>query len=153
MADLVVLDFDVIDTADAVLTRLRLMRKQELINLLDAVLVSHPEGGDSQIKQSVNMTAVGAASGLSTGALVGALAGLLVLNPLGGMALGRMAGAAMGALCGRLPDFGINDDVIREVGQTIAEIREHWPRVLRTSLSNAQETALRHAPAAAEGAA
>lgn len=165
MADLVVLDFDGIDTADAVLTKLRLLRKQELIDLLDAVVVIRPEGGDIQIKQSVNMTAVGAASGLSTGALVGALAGLLVLNPLGGMALGGMAGAAMGALRGRLSDFGINDDFIREVGQTIApgtsalfvlvakatpdkviaEIREHNPRVLRTSLSNEQEDALREA--------
>lgn len=165
MADLVVLDFDGIDTADAVLTKLRLLRKQELIDLLDAVVVIRPEGGDIQIKQSVNMTAVGAASGLSTGALVGALAGLLVLNPLGGMALGGMAGAAMGALGGRLSDFGINDDFIREVGQTIApgtsalfvlvakatpdkviaEIREHNPLVLRTSLSNEQEDALREA--------
>lgn len=165
MADLVVLDFDGMDTADAVLSRLRLLRKQELIDLLDAVVVIHPEGGDIQIKQSVNMTAVGAASGLSSGALVGALAGLLVLNPLGGMALGGMAGAAMGALGGRLSDFGINDDFIREVGKTIApgtsalfvlvaratpdkviaEIREHNPRVLRTSLSNEQEDALREA--------
>lgn len=165
MSDLVVLDFDGVETADAVLTKLRLLRKQELIDLLDAVVVIRPEGGDIQIKQSVNMTAVGAASGLSTGALVGALAGLLVLNPLGGMALGGMAGAAMGALGGRLSDFGINDDFIREVGQTIApgtsalfvlvakatpdkviaEIREHNPRVLRTSLSNEQEDALREA--------
>lgn len=165
MADLVVFDFDGIDTADAVLTKLRLLRKQELIDLLDAVVVIHPEGGDIQIKQSVNMTAVGAASGLSTGALVGALAGLLVLNPIGGMALGGMAGAAMGALGGRLSDYGINDDFIREVGETIApgtsalfvlvakatpdkvitEIREHRPRVLRTSLSNEQEGALREA--------
>jgi uncharacterized membrane protein len=165
MADLVVLDFDGIETADAVLTKLRLLRKQELIDLLDAVVVIHPEGGDIQIKQSVNMTAVGAASGLSTGALVGALAGLLVLNPVGGMALGGLAGAAMGAVGGRLSDFGINDDFIREVGETIApgtsalfvlvakattdkvvaEIRDHRPRVLRSSLSNEQEAALRKA--------
>ena len=165
MADLVVLDFDGIDTADAVLTKLRLLRKQELIDLLDAVVVIHPESGDIQIKQSVNLTAIGAASGLGTGALVGMLAGLLVLNPLGGMAMGGMAGAAMGALGGRLSDFGINDDFIREVGQTIApgtsalfvlvakatpdkvlaEIRGHRPRVLRTSLSIEQEGALREA--------
>lgn len=165
MAELVVLDFDGIETADAVLTRLRLLRKQELIDLLDAVVVIHPEGGDIQIKQSVNMTAMGAASGLSTGALVGALAGLLVLNPIGGMAMGGLAGAAMGALGGKLSDYGINDDFIREVGQTIApgtsalfvlvakattdkvvaEIRDYRPRVLRTSLSTEQETALRDA--------
>lgn len=169
MADLVVLDFDGTETADAVLTKLRLLRKQELIDLLDAVVVIHPEGGEIQIKQSVNLAAMGAASGLSTGALVGALAGLLVLNPLGGMAMGGLAGAAMGALGGKLSDYGINDEFIREVGETIApgtsalfvlvakattdkvvaEIRQYNPRVLRTSLSTEQETALRSAFAGA----
>jgi uncharacterized membrane protein len=169
MAELVVLDFDGTETADAVLTKLRLLRKQELIDMLDAVVVIHPEGGEIQIKQSVNMTAVGAASGLSTGAFVGALAGLLMLNPLGGMALGGMAGAAMGALGGKLSDHGINDEFIRDVSTTIApgtsalfvlvakattdkvvaEIRDYTPRVLRTSLSSEQEDALRAALAKA----
>jgi len=44
MADLVVLDFDGMDTADAVLSRLRLLRKQELIDLLDAVVVIFGSG-------------------------------------------------------------------------------------------------------------
>lgn len=168
MADLVVLDFDGIDTADAMLTKLRALKKQELIDLLDAVVVVHPEEGDVQIKQSVNLTALGASSGLSTGALVGALAGLLVLNPLAGMAVGGMAGAAMGALGGRLSDYGINDSFIKELGQTIkpgtsalflliakatpdkviAETKEFSPRVLKTSLSQEQEDNLREAIAA-----
>jgi uncharacterized membrane protein len=165
MADLVVLDFDGTETADAVLTKLRALKKQELIDLLDACVVVHPREGDIQIKQSVNMTALGASSGLGTGALVGTLAGLLMLNPLAGFALGGLAGVAMGALSGRLSDFGINDDFIRELGQTIqpgtsalfllvakatpdkviAEIEEFQPRILKTSLSQAQETALREA--------
>ena len=168
MADIVVLDFDGTETADAMLTKLRALRKQELIDLLDAVVVVHPEEGDIQIKQSVNLTALGASSGLSTGALVGALAGLLMLNPLAGMALGGAAGAAMGALGGRLSDYGIDDDFIKELGQTIrpgtsalfllvakatpdkviAETREFNPRVLRTSLTQEQEDRLREALAA-----
>ena len=52
------------------------------------------EGGDIQIKQSVNLTALGASQGLTSGALLGGLAGLLVLNPLAGFALGGAAGAA-----------------------------------------------------------
>lgn len=163
MADLVVLDFDGTETADAMLTRLRSLRKQELIDLLDAVVVVHPEEGDIQIKQSVNMTALGATSGLSTGAFIGTLAGLLMLNPLAGFALGGAAGAAMGALGGRMSDFGIDDGFIRELGETItpgtsalfllvakatpdkviAETREFNPRILRTSLSKEQEDNLR----------
>lgn len=168
MADLVVLDFDGVDTADAMLTKLRSLRKQELIDLLDAVVVVHPEGGDIQIKQSVNLTALGASAGLSSGAMVGTLAGLLFLNPLAGFAIGGAAGAAMGAINGRLSDFGINDDFIRELGQTIppgtsalfllvakatpdkviAEVKEFRPRVLKTSLSQEQEDRLRAAMAA-----
>ena len=156
MADLVVLDFDCVDTADAMITKLRSLKKQELIDLLDACVVVHPEEGDIQIKQSVNMTALGASTGLTTGALVGTLAGLLLLNPLAGLALGGAAGAAMGALNGRMSDFGINDEFIRELGATIkpgtsalfllvakatpdkviAETREFNPRILKTSLSS-----------------
>lgn len=165
MAELVVLDFDGTGTADNVLSKLRELRKEHLIDLLDAVVVVHPEGGDVQIKQSVNLTALGASQGLSSGALLGALAGLLVLNPLAGFALGGAAGAAMGALGGRMSDFGINDGFIKELGQTIRpgtsalfvlvakattdkvveEIREYGPRVLKTSLSSEQEDALRKA--------
>lgn len=163
MADLVVLDFDGIETADAVLTKLRALRKQELIDLLDACVVVHPEGDDIQIKQSVNMTALGMSSGLSAGGLVGMLAGLLVFNPLAGLALGGLTGAAMGALTGSLSDYGINDEFIKELGETlkpgtsalflmvakatpdkvIAEIEQYKPRVLQTSLSQAQEDGLR----------
>lgn len=163
MADLVVLDFDGVDTADKMLTKLRALKKQELIDLLDAVVVVRPEEGDIQIKQSVNLTAIGASSGLSTGALVGVLAGLLVMNPLAGLAMGGMAGAAMGALSGRLSDFGIDDGFIKELGETIkpetsalfllvtkatpdkviAETSEFSPRVLKTSLSSEQEDQLR----------
>lgn len=42
----------------------------------------------------MNMTALGASTGLSTGAIVAMLAGLLVLNPLAGMALCELACAA-----------------------------------------------------------
>lgn len=163
MADLVVLDFDGTETADIVLGKLRDMRKEHLIDLLDAAVVIRPEEGDIQIKQSVNLTAIGAGSGMSTGALIGTLAGLLVLNPLGGFVVGGMAGAAMGALSGRLSDYGINDGFIKDLGQTIkpgtsalftlvaratadkviAEIREHEPRVLKTSLTQEQEDRLR----------
>ncbi len=63
MAELVVLDFDGTEPADAVLAKLRDLRKEQLIDLLDAVVVIQPEGGDIQIKQSVNLTALGASQG------------------------------------------------------------------------------------------
>ena len=86
----------------------------------------------------------------------GALVGILFLNPLAGMALGAIAGAGAGALSGRLADYGIRDDFIKNLSQTIPEgssalfvlfksvtedkvlpeIEPYKPRVLKTSLSN-----------------
>jgi uncharacterized membrane protein len=85
------------------------------------------------------------------------------LNPLAGMAIGALAGAGAGALSGSLTDYGINDDFVKRLGQTIPpgssalfvlvrsvtldkvlpEIEPYKPRVLRTSLSDEAEAKLR----------
>jgi uncharacterized membrane protein len=165
MSDLVVLDFDGVGTADDVLTKLRGMQKQNLIDLEDACVVVHTEAGKIQVKQAINLGALGAARGLSSGMLIGALAGLLVLNPLAGMTLGGLAGAGFGALSGSMADYGINDEFIQNLGKTISkgssalfllikrstpdkvlpEIEPFKPRVLKTSLSHEQEDKLRAA--------
>jgi len=163
MSDLVVLDFDGVGTADEVLTKLRAMQKENLIDLEDACVVVHAEAGKVQVKQAVNLMSLGAARGLSSGMLIGALAGLLVLNPLAGMAVGGLAGAGFGALSGSMADYGINDQFIKKLGKTIPkgssalfllikrstpdkvlpEIEPFKPRVLKTSLSHEQENKLR----------
>jgi uncharacterized membrane protein len=165
MSDLIVLDFDGTTTADEVLTRLRSLQKENLIDLEDACVVVHTDAGKVQVKQAINLTRAGAATGLSTGMLVGALAGLLVLNPLAGMVVGGLSGAGFGALSGNMADYGINDDFIKNLGKTIPqgssalfvlvrsstpdkvlpEIEHYKPRVLRTSLSQQQEDKLRAA--------
>ena len=103
MSDLVVLDFDGVGTADEVLTKLRGMQKEHLIDLEDACVVVHTENGKVQIKQAMNLTAFGAARGASAGMLVGALTGLLLLNPLAGMAVGGLTGMGVGACRVRSP--------------------------------------------------
>ncbi len=169
MGDLVVLDFDGVQTADEVLTKLRAMQKEHLVDLEDACVVIRDEEGKVQIKQAINLTALGASGGASTGMLLGALAGLLVLNPLAGMAVGGLAGAGFGALSGSLSDYGINDDFIKDLGNKIPnnssalfllvkrstpdkvlpEIEPFKPRVVKTSLSNEQEERLKKALAGA----
>jgi uncharacterized membrane protein len=79
------------------------------------------------------------------------------------MAIGALAGAGAGALAGSLADYGINDDFVKRLGQTIPpgssalfvlvksvtldkilpEIEPYKPRVLRTSLSNEAEAKLK----------
>ena len=173
MGDLIVLGFDGIGTADEVLTKLRSLKKENLIDLEDACVAVHTEAGAVQVKQAVNLIAVGTASGARTGMLIGALAGLLILNPLAGMAVGGLAGASFGALSGSLADYGINDDFIKTLGKTIPkgssalfvlvkkstpdkvlpEIEAFKPRVIKTSLSKIQEEKLRTALSATADAA
>jgi uncharacterized membrane protein len=165
MSNLVVFDFDGIHTADEVLNKLRSLEKEYLVDLEDACVVERDQNGKVHIKQAVNLTAVGAATGGSRGALWGALIGLLFLNPLAGMAIGAVTGAGAGALAGSLSDYGINDDFVRKLGDTIPkgssalfvlfrsvnedkvlpEIEPYKPRVLRTSLSREAEEKLKTA--------
>lgn len=162
MSDLVVLGFDGLHTADEVLNKLRSLQKEYLIDLEDACVVERDKSGKVYLKQAVNMTGVGAATGAGTGALWGAIVGLLFLNPLAGMAIGAATGAGVGALSGSLSDYGIRDDFIKELGHTIPEgssalfilfkkatedkvlpeLERFKPRVLRTSLSNEAEKKL-----------
>ena len=163
MSNLVVFDFDGVHTADEVLNKLRSL--EYLIDLEDACVVEREKGGKIHIKQAVNLTAFGATTGGLRGAMWGALVGLLFMNPLAGMAIGAITGAGAGALSGSLADYGIRDDFIKNLSQTIpegssalfvlfrsvtedkvlAEIEPYKPRVLKTSLSNEAEARLRAA--------
>ncbi len=165
MSNLVVFGFDGVHAADEVLNKLRSLQKEYLIDLEDACVVERDGDGKVHVKQAVNMTALGAASGGARGALWGTLVGILFLNPLAGMAIGALAGAGSGALAGSLSDYGIQDDFIKNLGATIPvgssalfvlfksvtedkvlpEIEPYKPRVLKTSLSDEQEAKLKAA--------
>jgi uncharacterized membrane protein len=115
--------------------------------------------GNVVLHQAVNMTAAGAAGGGMWGALIG----LLFLNPL----LGAAVGAGAGALSGKFTDIGINDQKMKDIGAALTAggaavcvlVREMTGdkvlaglsdfhakgRVVQTSLSDAQEAALRAA--------
>ena len=165
MAELVAIGFDGTTEADRVLMELKRLQKEYLLDLEDAVIVVRPPEGKVQLKQSVNLAAAGAASGIWAGGLFGMLIGLLFLNPLAGFALGGLAGAGAGALSGSLVDYGIDDNFIRSLGETLppnssalfalvkkaqpekvlAELTKFRGRVLRTSLSPEQEERLKAA--------
>jgi len=165
MSDLVVMDFDGVHTADEVLNKLRSFQKEHLIDLEDSCVVERGDDGKVHVKQAVNLTKLGATRGGVSGAFWGMLVGLLFLNPLAGMAIGTIAGASSGALAGSLTDYGINDEFVKQLGQTIPkgssalfvlvrsvtfdkvfpEIEPYKPRLLKTSLSNEDEAKLRAA--------
>lgn len=179
MSELVVVGFDNPNDADRVLTQLTRLQKEYLIDLEDAVVAIRSADGSVRIKQSVNLVSMGATSGGLRGAMWGSLIGLLFLNPLAGFAVGGLVGAGSGALTGNLIDYGINDQFIKSIGDTLqpdtsalfllirksqpekvlAELSGFKGRILRSSLSPEQEAKLQaalehaHAPSPSDGVA
>ena len=177
MAELVVVGFDNPTDADRVLTELTRLQKEYLIDLEDAVIAIRSQDGAVRIKQSVNLVSLGAATGGLRGALWGSLIGLLFLNPLAGFAIGGAVGAGTGVLTGTLIDYGINDDFIKSLGDTLkpetsalfllirksqpekvlAELSGFKGHVIRSSLSPEQEAKLQavlsrtHPPSPSDG--
>ena len=110
--------------------------------------------GKIRIKQTQELTLGGALSG----GFWGLLFGFIFFNPLLGWTVGVLAGAVSGALT----DIGIDDNFIRDLGNTIApstsaifvlvrratpdkvltELSKFEGKVLKTSLSNEDEAKL-----------
>lgn len=163
MSDLVVIGFENPQKAEEVLWRFRALRSQDLLDLDDAVVIVRDEKGEINLKQSINLTHYDASSGLLSGGLLGAMVGLVFLNPAAGFLIGGMIGAGAGALSGSLSDYGIPDDFIRSLAETIpvnssavfilarkvqpekilAELSDVKGKILRTTLSPDQEKRLR----------
>src|SRR3954469_21123185 len=119
MAELIVVGFDSPTEADRALIELARLQKEYLIDLEDAVVAIRQPDGKVNLKQSINMIGTAAASGGLSGARWGSLVGLLFLNPLAGMAVGGLVGAGAGALSGSLVDYGIDDNFIRSLAETL----------------------------------
>jgi uncharacterized membrane protein len=165
MATLVVIDYENELKAEEVRLALLKMQKEYLIDLVDAVIVVRDAKGNVQLRQLYNLTAAGAVSG----GFWGALMGLIFLNPLFGFAIGTAAGAVSGAL----RDIGIDDNFMKDLGKTlkpdsaalcvlvrqmtadkvVAEIQQYGGTLIKTNLSNEDESKLRSALAVVQKSA
>lgn len=157
MSDLIVVGFKDEFKADEVLLDLAKLEREHLLDLEDAVVVVRNQKGKVKIKQTQDLVA----SGVLSGGLWGVLIGLIFFNPL----LGWATGAAAGALSGSVTDIGIDDNFIKEIGNTLEPgtsaifvlVRKATPdkvledlsqfegKVLRTSLSKEDEAKLQEA--------
>lgn len=159
VSNLIVIGFKDKFKAEEVRLALAKLQVEQLIALDDAVVVTKDEQGKVKLNQSINLAAAGAASGGFWGLLIG----LLFLNPV----LGFVAGSAGGAVSGALSDLGIDDNFMRELGQTFEPgssalfllVRQATPdkvlerlqphladaKILQTSLSKDDEASLQAA--------
>jgi uncharacterized membrane protein len=161
MSDLVAIVYPSEAKAEEVRQRLLRLQKEYLITVNDAVIAVKTDSGNIKLNQLVNTTALGAMSGSFWGLLIG----VLFLNPIVGVAIG----AASGALGGALTDFGIDDAFMKQLAASVQpgdaalfllvknmtadkvlrEIQDAGGVVLKTSLDDAKEKALRDALATA----
>jgi uncharacterized membrane protein len=161
MSTLIAIVYPTEAKAEEVRNRLFGLQREYLIKLGDAVIATKTDSGKVKLNQIVNTTAAGAAQGSFWGLLIG----LLFLNPLFGVAIG----AASGAIGGALTDVGINDAFMKELAaklepgkaalfalaqemtadKVLKEIEGFGGEVLKTSLDETKEQALREALARA----
>ena len=112
MTTLTVWKFDSEGGARNALQVLERLQKQELIQIVDAAIVTWPpDRKKPKTEQVRSLTGAGALGG----AFWGLLFGLLFFIPLLGMAIG----AGMGALAGSMTDVGIDDDFVRKLRDEI----------------------------------
>ncbi len=143
--------------AEEVLSTLKRLQSQYLIDLEDAAYVTKDKNNKLKLHQSVNLTAGGAVGGSFWGLLIG----MLFFAPFAGALLG----AGMGALAGSLSDYGIDDkfakDLAKEmkpnssaifmlvrsvtVDKVVPEMRKYGGIVLKTSLAKETENKLQEA--------
>ena len=155
MSTLIVVAFPDETTAGKLRADLEQLQKEHLIGLEDFVVVVRKQDGQVKVKQAVNLTGAGALSGSFWGLLIG----LLFWAPWLGLAIG----AASGALAGKMSDIGIDDEFIKEVGDTIdpgtsaafmlvasatpdkieERLQGYQGKVLQTSLSDEDEAKLK----------
>lgn len=154
MSDLIAIAYDDEFKAEDVRLTLAKLQREHLIDLEDAAVVVKNKEGKVKLKQAVNLTGAGAVQGGFWGMLIG----WLFLMPF----LGAAVGAASGAITGALSDIGVEDDFMRELGESLQpgtsalfvlvrkvtpdkvleEISPYGGKVLRTSLSKDEEAQL-----------
>ncbi len=157
MSELIVFACNDNATAYEMRAALAKMQKEYLVLMEDVVVVHKDEHGKVKLDQAMNLTAQGAVGGGFWGLLIG----FIFLNPL----LGAAVGAGAGAIGGAFTDLGINDNFMKELGETLRPgtsalfvlLRKVTPdrvleglkafegraKVLQTSLSKDQEEDLR----------
>jgi uncharacterized membrane protein len=111
MSNLVAVVFEDETTGFEMRAALLKMQKENLIDLEDSVVVTRNAKGKVKLDQAMNLTSAGAIGGGFWGMLIG----LIFLNPL----LGAAVGATAGALTARFKDIGVNDQVMRDIGQSM----------------------------------
>jgi uncharacterized membrane protein len=112
--EMIVVAFENEYDADQVLNSLKGMESMDIVDLKNAAVIVRDSSGDVKIKETSDFdTKQGALGG--GGAAAGAVLGLLG----GGFIRGALLGAAGGAAAGKFIDLGLEDDFLKEIGDSL----------------------------------
>ena len=98
--------------ADEILSTLKQLDVEAVVDLKSAAVVVREADGRIRIRETRDFDAKQGAMG---GALAGGVLGLLG----GGLLRGAILGAAGGALAGKAIDLGLNDEYLRSIGESL----------------------------------
>ena len=158
MSALTVWKFESTDGAQDALDSLAGLQRQQLIQVLDAAVVSWEVGKKKPMTRELRDTRKAGALG---GGFWGLLFGLIFFIPILGLAIG----AATGALIGSMADVGISDEFIRDVREKVTpgtsalfllssdavmdrvtdQFKDSKAELISTNLTSEQEAKLREA--------
>jgi uncharacterized membrane protein len=115
MSELVAVSYPDVYRAGEVCAALQRLQQEFLIEMEDAAYVTRERDGKIKLHQTQPVVGMATGIGASRGTLWGALIGLLFMQPLLGMAAGAVLGAASGAIAGRMADYGIPDQFMKDL--------------------------------------
>jgi uncharacterized membrane protein len=165
MSDLIAIVYPSEAEAEKMRQKILGLQKEYLIELSDAAIAVKSPQGHVKLNQLISPTKIGALEGTFWGLLIGAIFLMPVMGPAIGAVSGAAVGAASGAIGGALMDLGIDDDFMKELAaklepgnavlfllvrkmtsdKVLAAIKGTGGKVLKTSLDESKEEALREA--------
>lgn len=119
MADLIAITFDTQEEAQRARQQFARMSRDYVVELVDSVIAYKDDKERVKLDQTINLTTAGAVNG----SFLGILVGVILTVPTGGLVLpvvSALFGAGVGALSGKLSDYGIDDDMMRELAGGVA---------------------------------
>jgi uncharacterized membrane protein len=157
MAELLVIGYDDVETANKALDTVHALEKDLIMQTAGAAVVKKTEDGKVEMVTKTGATSAGAAMG----GFWGMLFGLIFLVPIGGLIIGGIMGGLMGTLSG----WGVKDDFRKRAAdvlqpgkaaivvfvskatpdKALAALAPLGGEVLRTSMSEEAETEIQQA--------
>lgn len=142
MSSLIVVSFDGVDEAGAVLEDLKGQTKYGNISLDDTAVVSKDSDGKVHVKNNVS-------HGTMAATAIGGLLGL-ILTILAFPVAGLLMGAGAGALVGRAMELGVDGKFVKEVSESLQPgtsalfvlVRDANPAAIRAALEGHHGTVM-----------